>query len=318
MSSFVGSESYPPFDFMELYDMTAYTNPDGTPVRFDNRSDIKKDMEPRMKGTMYFDGDVLRGKTFSIQKGIYKTYTGLAADAQAGSNAAPINSNGNRILGARGATTTINGVTLTITGAHGHFDNGGGENNGWGAAFVRKYINPALPLSLVKDYGSGQHWVVFRLGEIYLNTAEALYELDKRPEAFDYIEKIRLRAGAKVARPTIDQTMTNIGTINKANYPYQLEKSLQFIRDERVRELYGENHWWWDIRRWRTVDQVLNNFRPRVLSAYYVANEGKYIYLDEANRLNRAWTAEKRSVYEPIPGGEIAKNNKLLPNNPLY
>jgi hypothetical protein len=318
MSSFVGAESYPPFDFMELYDMTAYTNTDGTPVRFANRSDIKKDMEPRMRGTMYFDGDVLRGKTFSIQKGIYLTYNGLAADAQGGSNAAPINSNGNRILGGRGKTTSINGVTLNVTGAHGNFDDQGGENNGWGAAFVRKYINPAMATSDVREYRSGQHWVVFRLGEIYLNTAEALYELGKRTEAFDYVEKIRVRAGARVVRPTIDQAMTNIGSINKANYPYQLEKSLQFIRDERERELYGENQWWWDLRRWRTADQVLNQFRPRVLSCYYVANEGKYIYLDETNRLNRTWTASKQCYYEPIPAGEIGKNTKLLPNNPLY
>ena len=317
--SFVGAESYPPFDFMELYDMTAYVNPDGTPVRFTNRSDIRTDMEPRMKGTMYFDGDVLRGKTFSIQKGIYRTYTGTAADAQGGSNGAPINSGGNRILGGRGWTTAINGVTLNITGAHGNFDDQGGENNGWGAAFVRKYINPAMTPAECKDYGSGTPWIVFRLGEIYLNTAEALYELGKRDEAFDnYIKKIRDRAGAKVARPATDVTMTNIGTINKANYPYQIEKSLQFIRDERERELYGENHWWWDLRRWRTADQVLNNFRPRVLSCYFVANEGKYIYLDETNRLNRTWTAARTCFYEPIPGGEIGKNNKLLPNNPLY
>src|SRR3546814_7830616 len=77
--------------------------------------------------------------------------------------------------------------------------------------------------------------------------------------------KILVRAVGKVVRPAIDMTLSNIGTINNANYPYQLEKSLQFIRDERARELYGENHWWWDLRRWRTADQVLNNFRPNML-----------------------------------------------------
>lgn len=318
MSSFVGAQSYPPFDFMELYDMPAYTNPDGTPVRFASRADIKNGMEPRMRGTMYFDGDILRGKAFSIQKGIYRTYNGTAADAQNGSNGAPINGGGNRILGGRGWTTNINGVDLNITGAHGHFDDQGAENNGWGAAFVRKYVNPNMPTSDVREYRSGQHWVVFRLGEVYLNTAEALYELGKREDAFVYIEKIRDRAGAKVTKPSIDQTTTNIGTINKANYAYQIEKSLQFIRDERERELYGENQWWWDLRRWRTADQVLKQFRHRVLSCYYVANEGKYIYLDEINRWNRDWTASKSCYYEPIPGGEIGKNNKLLPNNPLY
>jgi len=153
---------------------------------------------------------------------------------------------------------------------------------------------------------------------VYLNTAEALYELGKRTEAFDYIEMIRERAGCQEVRPVIDMTMTNIGSINEANYPYQIEKSLQFIRDERERELYGENHWWWDLRRWRTADQVLNQFRHRVLSCYFVADEGKYIYLDEDNRWNREWTASKQCYYEPIPWGEIGKNENLLPQNPLY
>lgn len=318
MSSFVGAESYPPLDFMELYEMPAVVNPDGTPVRFNNRGDIRNEMEPRMLGTMYFDGDELRGKTFSIQRGIYKNFDGPASDADYGSSAAPVNSADNRILGGRGWTTEINGVVYNITGAHGHFEDQGGENNGWGSAFIRKYVNTSMPTSDVREYRSGQHWVVFRLGEIYLNTAEALYELGNRDEAFNYIEMLRQRAGAKVVRPAIDVTTSNIGTINQANYPYQIEKSLQFIRDERERELYGENHWWWDLRRWRTADQVLNQFRHRVLSCYFVADEQKYIYLNEINRWNRAWTASKACYYEPIPWGEIGKNRNLLPQNPLY
>ena len=318
MSSFVGAESYPPLDFMKLYDMPAITNPDGTPVRFDSRSDIRNDMEPRMRGTMFFDGDMLRGKTFNIQRGIYKTFDGPATDAQSGNNSAPINNGNNRVLGGRGWTTEIEGVVYNITGAHGNFEDQGGENNGWGSAFVRKYVNPNMPTTTVREYQSGQPWIVFRLGEVYLNTAEALYELGRRDEAFDYVEKIRLRAGSKVPRPTIDMGLSNIGSINNANYPYSLENSLQFIRDERERELYGENHWWWDLRRWRTADQVLNQFRHRVLSCYYLLDEDKYIYLDEVNRYSRGWTASKSCYYEPIPTGEIGKNRKLLPQNPLY
>jgi starch-binding outer membrane protein, SusD/RagB family len=317
MSSFVGAESYPPLDFMELYDMTTYTNANGTPVRFNNRSDIRNGMEPRMRGTMYFDGDILRGKTFSIQRGIYKTFPGPASDAQNGSNDAPRNQS-SRVLGNRGQTTVINGVTLNITGAHGHFDNEGGENNCWGAAFIRKYVNPSMATSDVTAYRSDQHWCVFRLGEIYLNTAEALYELGQRDEAFNYIEKIRVRAGSNVTRPAIDQTLINVSIVNKGHLRYSIEASLQFIRDERERELYGENHWWWDLRRWRVADEVLNQFVHRVLSCYYVADEGKYIYLDEINRWNKTWSASKSCFYEPIPWGEIGKNSNLLPQNPLY
>jgi hypothetical protein len=152
---------------------------------------------------------------------------------------------------------------------------------------------------------------VFRLGEIYLNTAEAAYELGNRTEALDYVEKIRIRAGCIVTRPALDQTVSS-------TYGYPMEASLQFIRNERTRELYTENHYWWDLRTWRNVDQVLNLFYPHALTCYYVFNEGKYIYLDEINRENRNITAPKRAVYERIPQSEINKNTNLLPQNPLY
>ncbi|MDR0536975.1 MAG: RagB/SusD family nutrient uptake outer membrane protein [Tannerellaceae bacterium] len=307
MSSFVGAESYPPLDLMRMYDFPAITDEGGKPIRFDNRGDIREGMEPRLRGTMYFDGDVLRGKTFSIQRGIYKTFPGTAADAQDGSNVASINYASNRILGAKGAVYE----GITITGAHGMFEDQGQENNCVSGAFVRKYVDVNLATSDVHEYRSGQHWVVFRLGEIYMNMAEACYEMGKKTEAFDYIEKIRERAGAAVTRPADDQTDLS------GLYGYPIDANLQFIRDERYRELAFENHRWWDLRRWRTADRVLNTWVPRVLMCYYVFDEGKYIYLDEKCKWNDAWTAEKKSYYEAIPQDEINKNNNLLPQNPL-
>jgi hypothetical protein len=307
MARDVGAQSYPSLDLMQMYDFPTITDETSKPVRFDKREDIKTGMEPRMLGTMYFDGDELRGKTFSIQRGIYKSYKGLATDAQEGSNNAPINLNGNRILGNRGDLYE----DVLITGAHGLFENQGGENNCLTGAFVRKYINPDMVTSDAGFYNSGQHWVVFRLGEIYLNMAEACYELGRKTEAFDYIEKIRERAGAKVTRPADDTS--DLSQI----YGYPIDANLQFIRDERYRELAFENHRWWDLRRWRTVDRVLANWIPKVLMCYYVFDEGKYIYLEEKDRWNQTWTASKSAFYEGIPQSEIDKNNNLLPQNPL-
>jgi hypothetical protein len=156
-----------------------------------------------------------------------------------------------------------------------------------------------------------QSWIVFRLGEIYLNTAEAAYELNKKTEALDYVEKIRVRAGCVVTRPALDQTISS-------TYGYPIEATLQFIRNERLRELYTENHYWWDLKTWRITDQVLNLRYAHALTCYYVFAEGKYIYLDEVNRENRSITAPKNAAYEKIPQGEINKNTNLLPQNPLY
>lgn len=306
-SSFVGAEGGPVLQFMQMYDFPALTDEQGKPVRFAKRSDIKNEMEPRLQGTCYFDGDELRGKKFDIQRGIYLKYTGTAADAKNGSNAAPINAASNRLLGNKGQLYK----NVPITGNHGFFANKGGENNAMMGAFIRKYIDVNRPTNLVSVNKSNQSWIAFRLGEIYLNTAEAAYELGKRTEAFDYIEAIRERAGSKVTRPAIDQTTSS-------NYGYPIEAGLQFIRDERARELYCENHYWWDLKTWRITDQVLNNRYLRALTCYYVFDEGKYIYLDEINKDNRTKTASKRAAYEKIPQGEINKNPKLLPQNPLY
>lgn len=306
-SSFVGVEAAPTLNEMQLFEFPAITDADGKPVRFDNRSDIKNGMEPRLRGTCFFDGDVVRGKTFSIQRGIYAHFGGPASDAQFGSNAASVNAPSNRILGNKGQK--YQGVT--ITGDHGMFNNKGAENNAFMGAFIRKYIDPSITAAQATVNKSSQPWIVFRLGEIYLNTAEAAYELGKRVEALDYVEKIRVRAGCTVTRPALDQTVSS-------TYGYPIENSLQFIRDERARELYVENSYWWDIRLWRIADQVLNKYYPHALSCYYVFDEGKYIYLDEVNRDNRSITAPKRAAYEPIPQAEINKNTNLLPQNPLW
>ena len=306
-SSFVGAEGGPSLEFMQLYDFPALTDVAGKPVRFTNRKDIKNGMEPRLQGTVFFDGDVLRGVAFSIQRGIYKTFPGLASDAQFGSNSAPINATTNRLVGNKG--DKYNGIL--ITGNHGMFNSTGDENNAMMGAFIRKYIDINRPTSLVQVNKENQSWIVFRLGEIYLNTAEAAYELGNKTEALTYVQKIRDRAGCLVTNPALDLTAYNTGS-------YTIEASLQFIRNERTRELYTENHYWWDIKTWGIADQVLNLHYTHALTCYYLFDEGKYIYLDEINRDNRSITAPKSAAWEKIPQSEINKNTNLLPQNPLY
>ncbi|MCK7531339.1 MAG: hypothetical protein MZV63_10045 [Marinilabiliales bacterium] len=100
---------------------------------------------PVCRAPAYFDGDVLRGVTFDIQRGIYKTYTGLTSDAQFGSNAAPVNATSNRLLGNKGDKYN----NVLITGNHGMFSGRTEENNAMTGAFIRKYIDVSRPTSLV-------------------------------------------------------------------------------------------------------------------------------------------------------------------------
>lgn len=339
MSNFVGSQAYPSLSTMQRYEGFSIVAEDGTPKRFDNPADIREGMEPRMRGSMYFSGDSWNGVTFQIRRGIYRTFPWQADVVINGTvGEAPHNEGENRILSnsyterqsvpAAQATQlkninviqSGNNYFILKIGQHGMRTDAGAENNNLSGAFVRKYIDETREPGKIVEHSSFQPWVVFRLGEVYLNFAEAAYELGRKDEANTYIRLIRERAGCK----NLDIS-TNLEDVNQWDYEKTTEAynhipfdvGLQFIRDERYRELWGENHLWWDLRRWRIVDKVLEQYRPRILGCYYVLDEDKYIYLDEQEMANRNWTANRNAYYQGIPAGEINKNPNLLPQNPF-
>lgn len=324
--------AYPVLNVVELFGELPITGADGKPVRFKDRKMLYENAEPRLRATVYFSGMELREgaekRAFDIQRGIYLTYPGLASEAQLGAGSAPINRESNRILaGPKHAEYTSGNTKFLIAGEHGMWKDGH-SNNTRSGFYIRKYINYKMTNSEVKLYNSTQPWKIFRLAEIMLNKAEAAYELGLikssetlKLEAFNYIAKIRDRAGAI-------PYVYNSANTNITKYGYPLDGNLQFIRDERERELCFENHHWWDMRRWRTADVELNNFVPNSLMPYLVLDEvqfkpngeriNSYIFIREREPWNKSFTFEKKWYYEPIPGGELNKNPNLYPQNPIY
>lgn len=325
------SAAYPVLDVVELFEKLPIVEADGKPKRFANRKDLYANLEPRLRANFFFSGMELREgaerRAFDIQRGLYVSFKGTAADAELGATSAPINAESNRILaGPKNSQYEYKGTKYNVTGEHGIWKDGHANNTRTGF-YVRKYINYKMKNNEVKLYNSTQPWKIFRYAEVLLNRAEAAYELGLlkaddglKQQAFADIALIRDRAGA------VPHTYNGAAlTTNK--YGYQLDENLQFIREERLREFCFENQRWWDIRRWRTADVELNNFVPKSLMPYLVLDEttfngnvrqSSYIFLREREPWGKSFTFDKRFYYEPIPGGELNKNENLYPQNPIY
>ena len=310
-----GSEWYPTLEIVELFQKLPIENAAGIPTRYNTREELWQNgnLEPRLLANVFFPGMSLRGSKFDVRRGLYKTYTGTQADAKFGDATAPINSTSNRLISG-GPTYPIPGswgVTGNVVGAHGVWTDAKPENHTETGLFVRKYVDYHKTVTQTAIEQSTQPWKAFRYAEIVLNKAEAAYELGKAQESYALIARIRNRAGATPWTPSASPA--TVYTVNGQ----AVDENLQFIRDERARELLFENHRWWDVRRWRVADQIFSQFTPTGLMPYLVTGENKYIFIREYSIGTKRFTFNAKDYYEPIPGGEINKNNNLI-QNPIY
>ncbi len=124
-----------------------------------------------------------------------------------------------------------------------------------------------------------------RLGELYLNYAEALVELNRLDEAKIWLNKIRSRAGI----PDVDEAWDKYSTT--PGYQNTQEGLREIVRQERMNELYFEGHKFFDIRRWIIADKYENvpdrglniratkieDFTPIELTAERSFHKGQYL-----------------------------------------
>ena len=164
---------------------------------------------------------------------------------------------------------------------------------------IRKKISPDLNVKQgTYKYRPG---IVYRLGEAYLNYAEALNESDPgNGDILVYLNKIRERAG--IRQYTTGATDENYIQVD-LNDQAEMRK---LIRAERRVELSCEGIRYDDLRRWKEAENVLNgdfygmNFSGRDNSSFYVRTP----YLKRVYKKAYYWF--------PIHQSEIDKNDKLV------
>jgi len=115
---------------------------------------------------------------------------------------------------------------------------------------LRKFMDESIT-AINNNTISKQPWIYIRLAEMYLNYAEAMFELGDEGEARKYINEIRKRARA--GNPDVLPDITVSG-----------EALREKIRHERRIELAFEDHRYFDVRRWKIADVTDNKPARRI------------------------------------------------------
>ncbi|MCG2590881.1 RagB/SusD family nutrient uptake outer membrane protein [Rhodohalobacter sulfatireducens] len=133
------------------------------------------------------------------------------------------------------------------------------------------------------NYANGSRdYIVYRLADTYLMTAEALLQDGRPEEAVEYVNAIRTRA----AWPGMENEMMITAG----------ELDLDFILDERARELYAEQKRWLDLKRTRKLVDRVQMYNPT-----------------EAQQ-----NIQDYHMLRPIPANQITRTQAGYQQNPGY
>jgi len=145
-------------------------------------------------------------------------------------------------------------------------------------------------------------WPLIRLGELYLNLAEAAVESNKLDVGKEYLDKIRTRAGI----PAVETAWAGVASLTK-------DKLRQIVRQERSIELFMEGQFGWDIKRWKVAEQYMGH-NPKGMNV----NGASDIDFFKETEIELAWKfVAPKNYLLPIQDKEININPKLV-QNPGY
>ena len=159
--------------------------------------------------------------------------------------------------------------------------------------YLRKYVDGSCVTTADNQTTRRHTWIIFRLGEFYLDYAEAVF--NATGSANDATYGMTANEAINVLRNRSDIQMP----------PFTEDGDAWVARYERERlvELAFENHRFWDVRRWKKGAQYFKTIQTATLSSDLMLTR---------STINRQWD-EKFNFY-PIPQSELKKNPNLTQN----
>ena len=165
--------------------------------------------------------------------------------------------------------------------------------------YLRKLLHGEIDLTVNSKLKQNYHtYVLFRMGGIYLDYAEAVFQYlggadatsgEFPVSAAELASKTRVRAGM----PAFEAGMTN-------------DTFWKRYQNERMVELAFENHRFWDVRRWKEADKYFTN-----IVEMQITKDGDNFTYTRKN-VSRQWN-DKMYLF-PIPQTEKMKNPNLEQN----
>lgn len=166
--------------------------------------------------------------------------------------------------------------------------------------YLKKYLDKTIDISTSTGSGSTRHnWVTYRLGEFYLNYAEAVFNYLGFADATDGTFTMSAVDAVNVVRSRSD--------VNMPGFPTGLsnDEFIEKYRRERMVELAFEGHRFWDVRRWKDGAS-----QRSIIEMQITKNGDRYTY----NRVTKSRYWDDKMYLFPIPDSEIRKNPNLTQN----
>lgn len=167
--------------------------------------------------------------------------------------------------------------------------------------YLRKYVNNSISFEPGAPTAKAHHnWILFRYAEVLLNYAEAMAnaygDINATTEkckmsALEAINAVRGRLGVEM--PPLSTSLTPAEFLEK-------------VKHERRVELAFEGHRFWDLRRWKDLDESKDIYGIKIVKT---GDEITYTkFLMEQRKI------EDKLYFYPIANAELFKNGNLQQN----
>lgn len=168
--------------------------------------------------------------------------------------------------------------------------------------YLRKYLQEGYSDYITKH--SYQYDVVLRYAEVLLNKAEAYAQLNYdqyKNEALEALNEVRNRVNLP------DKTTTDAP---------DKESFMKLLRKERCVELAGEGFRYWDLRRWKLAENIINGQNAHGIKITK-NDDSTFSYEKVECDGGTPRIFLEKYYYFSLPTSETA-NNKLCENNPYW